>query len=95
MVGSDMEPTDARKAYPCFDEPAMKFRYTTTLVHEPIHVALSNMDQAVSVLAFSFVSIFLNVLMYSRILLSIFNLTSHVNNVEEEVIFNAKQQEKN
>ena len=44
MVGSDMEPTDARKAYPCFDEPAMKIRYTTTLIHEPEHVALSNMN---------------------------------------------------
>jgi len=39
-----MEPTDARKAYPCFDEPAFKIRYTTTLVHEQGHVALSNMN---------------------------------------------------
>nr|XP_009860488.1 glutamyl aminopeptidase [Ciona intestinalis] len=44
MVGSDMEPTDARKAYPCFDEPAFKIRFTTTLVHEAHHNALSNMD---------------------------------------------------
>ncbi|XP_076819067.1 glutamyl aminopeptidase-like [Clavelina lepadiformis] len=44
MVGSDMEPTDARKAYPCFDEPALKIEYTTALIHEPHHTALSNMD---------------------------------------------------
>lgn len=44
IVGSDMEPTDARKAYPCFDEPALKISYTTTLIHQDKYHALSNMD---------------------------------------------------
>jgi len=52
MVGSDMEPTDARKAYPCFDEPALKIRYRTTLVHLQEHIALSNMNQLVSLKSF-------------------------------------------
>lgn len=63
MVGSDMEPTDARKAYPCFDEPAMKIRFTTTLVHLPEHVALSNMneevDQARQLHTFLFIALFI------------------------------------
>ncbi|XP_039273307.2 aminopeptidase A-like [Styela clava] len=43
IVGSDMEPVDARRGYPCFDEPALKITYTTSIVHEAHHTALSNM----------------------------------------------------
>lgn len=39
-----MEPTDARKAYPCFDEPQLKVKYSTTLVHREKYSALSNMN---------------------------------------------------
>ena len=39
-----MEPTDARKAYPCFDEPALKVEYTTVIEHQKKYNALSNMD---------------------------------------------------
>lgn len=42
-MASDFEATDARKGFPCFDEPAMKAEYTTTIIHESIHTALSNM----------------------------------------------------
>lgn len=41
-----MEPTDARRAFPCFDEPALKAEYTVTLVADKHHTCLSNMDQA-------------------------------------------------
>lgn len=40
-----MEPTDARRAFPCFDEPALKAEYTITLIADKHHTCLSNMDQ--------------------------------------------------
>ena len=41
-----MEPTDARRAFPCFDEPALKAEYTITLIADKDHTCLSNMDVA-------------------------------------------------
>lgn len=49
MATSKFEPVDARKAFPCFDEPNLKATFTTTLIHKPDFTALSNMPVEVTV----------------------------------------------
>lgn len=44
MATSQMEATDARRAFPCFDEPALKATYTVTLIGDKVHTCISNMD---------------------------------------------------
>ena len=38
-----MEPLRARRAFPCFDEPAMKAQFKMTIVHHKDVNAMSNM----------------------------------------------------
>ena len=38
-----MQPNDARKGFPCFDEPSMKAHFRITVVHHHDFFALSNM----------------------------------------------------
>lgn len=44
MVASKFQPTYARQAFPCFDEPEFKATYDITLVKAKDATALSNMN---------------------------------------------------
>lgn len=46
IAASQMEPTDARRAFPCFDEPALKAEFTVTLIADKNMTCLGNMDVA-------------------------------------------------
>ena len=46
MATTQMEPTDARRALPCFDEPALKATFSVTLIADHSLTCLSNMDVA-------------------------------------------------
>jgi aminopeptidase N len=43
---SDFEPTDARRAFPCFDEPAFKVPFEVSITTPDDMVALANMPEA-------------------------------------------------
>ncbi|NWQ94769.1 AMPN Aminopeptidase, partial [Burhinus bistriatus] len=43
VATTQMQAAYARKAFPCFDEPAMKANFTVTLIHPSDHEAISNM----------------------------------------------------
>ena len=46
MASSQLEATDARRVFPCFDEPDLKATFTVTLIAKKDLTCLSNMDVA-------------------------------------------------
>jgi aminopeptidase 2 len=46
LATSQLEATDARRAFPCFDEPSLKAEFTITLIADKNLTCLSNMDVA-------------------------------------------------
>lgn len=44
LATTQMEATDCRRAFPCYDEPSAKAKFSISVIADPLLVVLSNMD---------------------------------------------------
>lgn len=49
LASTQFEPVSARKAFPCFDEPALKAKFSMSIVREKKHISLFNMPRVHSI----------------------------------------------
>jgi hypothetical protein len=66
MIATKFEPTDARKAFPCFDEPQLKATYDFSIQHPVNTVALANFNVLVKLFYLFFCINFSNFLLLTN-----------------------------
>ncbi len=60
LLSTQFQPTDARKAFPCFDEPQFKARFRINIIHPDTTIALANFPIIVRSYILPFLSIQMN-----------------------------------